>query len=88
MAPTAAKLPVASESKMPKPANPVIEDIQEQREAPQLCERPVSPKTAVEFLQIHVRSIMPQAGVGHIAVCQMGYGQRTKRGKGGRVAYT
>jgi len=72
--------------KMPKPANPVIEDIQEQREAPQLCERTVSPKTAAEFLQIHVRSIMCSGRTYR----RLPDAIRTEKetGKGGRVAYT
>jgi len=53
---------------MPKRANPTIE---EQSKSPQLCVSQVSPKTAAEFLQMHVRRIMPTAGLGHIAAYPM-----------------
>jgi len=48
------------------------------RKAPQASERPVSAKTAAEFLQIHVRSVARLAGVGHIPGHPIGYGQRKK----------
>jgi hypothetical protein len=49
-----------------------------QRKAPQPSERPVSARTAAEFLQMHVRSVTRLAGVGHIPGHPIGYGQRKK----------
>ena len=48
------------------------------RKTPQASERPVSAKTAAEFLQMHVRSVTRLAGVGHIPGHPIGYGQRKK----------
>jgi Helix-turn-helix domain len=48
------------------------------RKAPQPSERPVNARTAAEFLQMHVRSVMRLAGVGHIPGHPIGYGQRKK----------
>ena len=48
------------------------------KKAPQPSERPVNPKVAAEFLQMHVRSVTRLAGVGHIPGHPIGYGQRKR----------
>lgn len=52
--------------------------IDEHKRLPQTSERPVSAKTAAEFLQMHVRSITRMASVGHIPAHPVGYGQRKR----------
>jgi hypothetical protein len=59
-------------------ATQVTSAMDERKKAPQPTERPVSAKTAAEFLQMHVRSITRMAGVGHIPAHPIGYGQRKR----------
>jgi hypothetical protein len=48
------------------------------RKAPQPSERPVNARAAAEFLQMHVRSVMRLAGMGHLPGHPIGYRQRKK----------
>lgn len=59
-------------------ATPINSVIEEPKKSALPAERPVSAKTAAEFLQMHVRSITRLAGVGHIPGHPVGYGQRKR----------
>jgi len=59
-------------------ATQITSAIAEREEFAQPSERPVSAKTAAEFLHVHVRSIIRMAGAGHIPAHPVGYGQRKR----------